>query len=87
MKPSTYLEALVRAHVAVNPPLAVRELAALKGSVIVLATLGRLLAQVRTVPGVTREDLQRTRSAVADLEQHTHELARVALVSWETRND
>jgi hypothetical protein len=87
MKPSTYLAALVRAHVAGNPPLAVRELAALKQSVIVLATLGRLLAQVRTTPGVTREDLQRTCSAVANLEQHTHDLARVALISWETRND
>jgi hypothetical protein len=87
MKASAYLAALVRAHVAVNPPLAARELAALKESVVILAALRRLLAQARFAPGITREDLQRTRSAVADLEQRTHELARAALISWETRSD
>src|SRR2546425_11341110 len=45
MKASTYLAALVRAHVGVNPPLAASELVALKRSVIVLAALGRLLAR------------------------------------------
>ena len=37
MKASSYLAALVRAHVAANPPLAATELAALKQSVVVLA--------------------------------------------------
>lgn len=90
MKASTYLAALVRAHVGVNPPLAASELAALKQSVIVLAGLGRLLARslrMTSGAGIVREDLQRTRAAVADLEQRTHDLARAALVSWESRND
>jgi hypothetical protein len=89
MKPSAYLAALVRAHVAMNPPLTANELAALKHSVAVLAGVGRLLAQAIRLPssiGVAREELQRTQAAVADLEQRTHDLARVALISWESRS-
>jgi hypothetical protein len=87
MKAATYVAALVRAHVVVNPPLAARELVALKQSVVVLAALGRLLARARLTPGVSQEDLQRTRAALTDLEQRTHDLARAALISWETRSD
>ena len=89
MKPSAYLAALVRAHVAVNPPLSANELAALKQSVAVMAGVGRLLAQairLPSSPGVTREELQRTCTAVAALEQRTHDLARAALISWESRS-
>ena len=89
MKPSAYLAALVRAHVAVNPPLTTNELAALKQSVAVLAGVGRVLAQairLPSSPGVAREELQRTRVAVATLEQRTHDLARAALISWESRS-
>jgi hypothetical protein len=88
MKPSTYLAALVRAHVAVNPPLTANELAALKQSVAVLAGVGRLLAQairLPSSPGLAREELQCTRAAVAALEQRTHDLARMALITWESR--
>jgi hypothetical protein len=91
MKASTYLAALVRAHVAANPPLAAAELAALKQSIIVLAGVGRLLARTARSPslgGPEREHLQenlgRTRAAVAALEERTHDLAYAALVSWET---
>ena len=34
-----------------------------------------------------RQQLSRTRAAVAALERHTHDLARAALISWETRSD
>ena len=90
MKPSAYLAALVRAHVAVNPPLTANELAALKQSVVVLAGVGRVLAQairLPSAPGIAREEMQRTRAAVAALEQRTHDLARAALISWESRSD
>jgi hypothetical protein len=87
MKAATYVAALVRAHVVVDPPLAAKELAALKQSVVVLAAMGRLLARTRLSPGASQEDLHRTRAAVADLEQSTHDLARAALISWETRSD
>ena len=61
MKASTYLAALVRAHLRANPPLPASELAALKQSVIVLAGLGRLLIEASRNPAVAgpeREDLR-----------------------------
>jgi hypothetical protein len=93
MKASTYLAALVRAHVAANPPLAATELAALKQSIIVLAGLGRLLAQAARSPSLggeqqedLRRQLRRTHAAVAAVEERTHDLARAALISWETHS-
>jgi len=93
MKASAYLAALVRAHVAVNPPLAAKELATLKQSIVVLAGLGTLLAQTARNPvlsgpglGDVRQSISRTRAAVAALEQRTHDLARTALISWESRS-
>jgi hypothetical protein len=94
MKASTYLASLARAHVRVNPPLAATELATLKQSIVVLAGLGRLLAQTARNPALTgpgledvRQSLSRTRAAVAALEQRTHDLARAALISWESRSE
>jgi hypothetical protein len=93
MKPSAYLAALVRAHLAVNPPLAAKELAALKQSVVLLAGLGTLLAQTARNPALggpgledVRQSIRRTRAAVAVLEQRTHDLVRTALISWESRS-
>jgi hypothetical protein len=92
MKRSAYLAALVRAHVAVNPPLATKELATLKHSIVVLAGLGTLLAQTARNPALSgagledvRQNISRTRTAVATLEQRTHDLVQTALISWESR--
>lgn len=94
MRPAAYLAALVRAHVAVNPPLAANELAALKRSVVLLARLGTLLAYAVRHPALdapglddVRQNMSHTRAAVAALEQRTHELVRTALISWESRGD
>lgn len=87
MRVSAYVAAMVRAHLVACPLVPANELAALKESVGVLATLGRLMAQVaKTSFGIPREELERTRVALAALEQRTHELARAALISWETRS-
>ena len=87
MKPSVYIAALVRAHVTHSPPWPANELAALKQSVAVLAGLGRCLVQAaKSGAGIPRDDLQRIRVAVAALEQRTHDLARAALISWESRS-
>jgi hypothetical protein len=93
MKPSAYLAALARAHLAVNPPLAAKELAALKQSIVLLAGLGTLLAQTARNPALggpgledVRQSISRTRAAVAVLEQRTHDLVRTALISWESRS-
>jgi hypothetical protein len=91
MKSSTYVAALVRSHIAANPPLTHAELAALKEAIVALCGLGRLLAKTARSPalaGPEREDLRqnlsRTRAVVTALEERTHELARAALISWET---
>jgi len=88
MKLSTYVAALVRAHIAVNPPLPTDELAAFKRSVATLTALRRLLAESvpKSASAVGRDDLERTRTAVATLEQRTDDLARAALISWESRS-
>jgi hypothetical protein len=92
MKPSAYLAALVRAHLAVNPPLNAKELAALKQRIVVLTSLGTLLTQTGRNPALSgpglediRLNINRTRAAVAALEQRTHDLVRTALISWESR--
>jgi hypothetical protein len=94
MKDSGYIAALVRGHVAANPPLATHELAAFKAAVSVLAAFGRILARTAreaTQAGVLTRDLQeelrRSRALVADVERRMHEFAQAALVTWESRVD
>jgi len=94
MKDSAYIAALVRGHVAANPPLAAQELAALKATVSVLAGFGRLMArtareaaQAGVLPRSLHQDLGRTRALVADVERRLHEFAQAALVTWEGRVD
>ena len=91
MKASTYLAALVRAHIATNPPLPENELAAFKQGVILLAGLGRLLTRISrdgtkagSMPKDFQEELSRTRAMVAGLEKVTGKLACAALKSWES---
>lgn len=88
MKAATYIAALVRAHIAANPPLPADELSSLKAAVVILAKLGRLLAQAtRTAsPGAGREELRHIRAAVGTLEQRIAEFAEAALKSWESRS-
>ena len=94
MKDSAYIAALVRGHVAANPPLATHELAAFKTAVSVFAWFGRVLArtareaaQAGVLPRDLQQDLSRSRALVADVERRMHEFARAALVSWESRVD
>jgi len=94
MKASTYLAALVRAHIATNPPLTSEELGAYKQGVILLAGLGRLLARLSrdavragNTPRDLQHELSRTRAVIAGLEKRTQDLARAALMSWESGYD
>jgi hypothetical protein len=94
MKASTYLAALVRAHIVTNPPLTDDELGAYKQGVILLAGLGRLLTRISrdavragSIPQELQQELSRTRAVVAGLEKRTHGLARAALISWESEYD
>lgn len=94
MKASTYLAALVRAHIATSPPLTENELGAYKQGVILLAGLGRLLARMSrdgaragSMPKDLQQELSLTRSMVAGLEKATEKLACAALKSWESGHD
>ena len=94
VKASGYLSALVRAHVLGNPPLPHAELAALKSSVTVLAGLGQVFARLARCPALTdtdreilRKDIAHVRIVLAGLEQQTHDLAKAALIAWESRSD
>ena len=92
MRASTYLAALVRAHVAANPPLTVDEIAILKQGVVLLAKLGqslshisRIAAQVGALPPELQTRLTQTHAVVAALERRTRDVARSALITWESR--
>jgi len=94
MKASAYLAALVRAHLRANPPLPAAELAALKESVAVLTGLGHVLARMARGPILAgedreglRKDIAHIRIVLAALEQQTHDLAKTALIAWESRNE
>jgi hypothetical protein len=91
MKVSTYLAALVRAHVRANPPLPTAELAALKESVALLAGLGHVFVRVARSSPLTgldhqalRKDVAHVRIVLARLEQQTHDLAKAGLIAWES---
>lgn len=90
-KPSTYIAALVRGHVARNPPLAVVELEAFKKAIVVLAGCGTLVSRaLRSLPkdSVERAELSAQlaalKTAVAAIEERMHDLAYVSLRSWES---
>jgi len=88
------MPSLVRAHLMVNPPLPAAELAALKDSVEVLAGLGHALAHVARGSVLTdvdhealRKEISHVRIVLARLEQQTHDLAKAALIAWESHSE
>jgi hypothetical protein len=94
MKDATYIAALVRSHIATNPPLPADELAAFKQAVSILVVVGRLLARYSRGSTLSpeslaalRSDLSRTRAVVAEVESRMHAFASAALASWESRYD
>ncbi|MEO7206073.1 MAG: hypothetical protein ABI356_04020 [Steroidobacteraceae bacterium] len=94
IKDSGYIAALIRSHVAANPPLPTHELAAFKAAVWVLAGFGRLLAHTAREAAQTgnltwdlRQELSRSCNLVSEVERRMHEFARAAQLSWESRVD
>jgi hypothetical protein len=94
IKASKYLAALVRGHVARDPPLTTNELVALKTAISVLSKIGMVLGTIlRSTATATPDsealiqEIRRTRSAVAGIEQRAHDFAHAALISWESRYD
>src|SRR5439155_22743714 len=89
MKPASYLVALIHAHVGAQAPLPSGELNALKAAVNQLASVGRQLRQM-ALGGAAADHDARLRSTLHDtllqvqtLRQHTAEIVRNNLLSWE----
>ncbi len=94
MKDSGYIAALVRGHVAANPPLTTHELAEFKAGVSVLAAFARVLARTAREAARTddlrpdlRQELSRCRALVSEVERRMHQFAQAALITWESRVD
>jgi hypothetical protein len=84
MKSSAYLAALVRAHVACDPPLPMEEIRILKRAVTVLVDLGRIVNN-KIPTEITRDDLRHACAAVAHVEKRLQDFAKASLVAWESR--
>jgi hypothetical protein len=90
MPASTYISALVRAHLRSLTPLPDRELSALKAMTAELAALGRNLSTTAGLlrgpghgSGPTREDLFAIVRACEALRDHTRGLIKANLLSWQ----
>ena len=90
MKPSTYVAALVRAHLVVDPPLPSKEFAALERLTAELSAVGRNLNRVTRaitgglpVPAGTAALLGRSIELVEAVREATKAYLRVASASWE----
>jgi hypothetical protein len=91
---SRYLATLVRAHVARNPPLTNDELVTLKVTVSVLShirvELGAIARSIvmSTPNSVTLlQELRQIAAVVVEAERQAHDIARAALISWESYFD
>lgn len=93
LPPSTYVSALVRAHLHLLAPLPTEELAALKRVTAELGTVGRNLNQIAQganqgrVTGPSREDLRALLRACEGLRTHVTGLIEKNLRSWEAGYD
>ena len=90
MKPSTYVAALVRAHLVEDPPLPSKEFAALERLTSELSAVGRNLNQVTRainsglpVPAGTAALVGRSIELVEAVREATKAYLRVAAASWE----
>ena len=93
-KPSAYIAALVRAHITHNPPLPTNEVLLLKQGMSVLLGIGKLMAHMSKeaakegiLPPDLAKQLSQTRALVAGLERVMHDLAKAALIAWESKYD
>jgi predicted DNA binding CopG/RHH family protein len=90
MKYTTYAAALIRAHVRVDPPMPLEELARLERGLAEVSALGRHLSQIaRRISegqGVDplRLELTAVLDAVEELRQTLREVVRVNRISWES---
>lgn len=91
LKPATYLAALAHAHLSVNPPLPMGELAEVKRAVAQLSEISRNLNALAhpsnwddaILPNLA-EELHAVRATVTQLRSGMAELVKANLISWES---
>ena len=90
MKPATYIAALVRAHLVVDPPLPSKEFAALERLTAELSAVGRNVNQVTRavnsglpVPAGTAALIGRSIELIEAVREATKAYLRAAAASWE----
>jgi hypothetical protein len=92
MKYTTYAAALIRAHVRLDPPMPLEELARIERGLAEISAIGRRLNQIA---GAVREgqcldslrvELAAVLPAVAELRQALREVVKVNRISWESRD-
>ena len=91
MKYTTYAAALIRAHVRIDPPMPLDELARLERGLAEISAIGRRLNQIAGAlsetqsvdPGLSVE-LAAVLHAVEELRQALREVVRVNRISWES---
>jgi hypothetical protein len=91
MKYTTYAAALIRAHVRVDPPMPLEELARLDRSLGEVSALGRHLSQMarrisegQGVDSGLRAELVTVLQSVEELRQALREVVKVNRISWES---
>ena len=91
MKYTTYAAALIRAHLRLDPPMPLDELARIERSLAEISAIGRRLNQiagaVREGKGVEsglRVELAVVLPAVEELRQALREMVKVNRISWES---
>ena len=91
MKYTTYAAALIRAHVRLDPPMPLEELARLERILAEISAIGRRINQIAGAvreglgvdPGL-REELATVLKVVDELRQALREVVRVNRISWES---
>jgi hypothetical protein len=90
LKPSTYIAALVRSHLVVDPPLPAAELAMLERATAEVSAIGRNLNQIArainagaAVPPGTASIIGRSIEAVEAVREAAKDYVRKAVASWE----
>ena len=91
VKYTTYAAALIRAHVRVDPPMPLDELARLERGLGQFSAIGRRLNQIagavgnrQGVDSGLREELAAIRQLLEELRQTLREVVRINRISWES---
>jgi hypothetical protein len=94
MRYTTYVAALIRAHVRADPPMPLDELGRLERGLAEISAIGRRLNQIAGAVGERqgvdrglREELAAIREVVEELRQALREVVKVNRISWESADE